>query len=324
MADARPLLFSLLAGLALLGGCETVGASAPARSSSSTQPESSPAACRRDLRVLLSNDDGFGAPGISEMRRALSAAGYRVTVVAPLTNQSGKGGATTTGGRLTLKRQLSDADGDIWSVDGTPVDAVAVGLEVVLGKEPPDLVISGPNFGQNQGLTTLLTSGTVNVARFAASRAPSIPAIDISVQLSLSEAGGAKPFASTRAAFSPAADFTARLVQRLQLSCHEGRLLPRHLQLHVNYPAGPQVAPEGVEVAPLGRAAWAELTYVRAERGADAGEEALKVEYRFVDSSEFDGDTLALSKRRITVVVLENFTVPASALDSVRRRLEGL
>ena len=49
------------------------------------------------LDVLLTNDDGFFNPGITTLRAALCAAGHRVTMVAPATNQSGRGGSINTG-----------------------------------------------------------------------------------------------------------------------------------------------------------------------------------------------------------------------------------
>src|SRR5690242_743186 len=89
-----------------------------------------PAAARADneakgpLRILLTNDDGWNAVGIVAVYDALVAAGHDVTVVAPLTNQSGVGGRITLGGP-PLQVVLQEAHK--YSVAGSPADAVEVG-----------------------------------------------------------------------------------------------------------------------------------------------------------------------------------------------------
>ena len=87
------------------------------------------------------------------------AAGHHVTLVAPLTNQSGSGARFTTRGVLDFTEQSTG----VWTVDGSPADAVRVALTHHLkGSDAPDLVISGANFGQNLGYAS--TSGTVGAA----------------------------------------------------------------------------------------------------------------------------------------------------------------
>src|SRR5262245_46475275 len=102
--------------------------------------------CAGPLHIMLTNDDGYAAAGIGAMRQALIAAGYRVTTVAPLVDQSGKGGSLTTGGRLAVKRQVDDGDNDVWRVAGWSVDCVGGGLCAVLGMDPASLVGCGSTF----------------------------------------------------------------------------------------------------------------------------------------------------------------------------------
>ena len=113
----------------------------------------------QSLNVLLTNDDGFDAPGIVAVRHALLKAGHRVTMIAPLENQSGVGSAITTSGTIDYYPQ---EDG-VWAVDGTPSDAVSLALVHVMGTDRPDVVISGANFGQNVG-ANVVSSGTVAAA----------------------------------------------------------------------------------------------------------------------------------------------------------------
>lgn len=109
------------------------------------------------MRILVSNDDGYLAPGLA----ALAAVARRfgeVTVVAPEQNHSGASNS------LTLSRPLSvnrSADG-YYYVNGTPTDCVHIALTGLLDAQP-DLVVSGINNGQNMGDDTIY-SGTVAAA----------------------------------------------------------------------------------------------------------------------------------------------------------------
>jgi 5'-nucleotidase len=109
------------------------------------------------MKILISNDDGYLAPGILALQRALSDIA-EITVVAPDSNRSG------TSNALTLDRPLSvqRADNGFYFVNGTPSDCVHIALTALM-PEMPDLVVSGINHGQNMGDDTLY-SGTVAAA----------------------------------------------------------------------------------------------------------------------------------------------------------------
>jgi 5'-nucleotidase len=99
------------------------------------------------MHILLTNDDGIFAPGIAAMERALRSLG-EVSVVAPSTEQSGVGHAITFLTPLTAKEVF---DGDRrrgWAVDGSPADAVKLGISAFCPRRP-DLVVSGINGGLN-------------------------------------------------------------------------------------------------------------------------------------------------------------------------------
>ena len=109
------------------------------------------------MKILISNDDGYLAPGINALAEQLATVAD-VVVVAPDSNRSGSSNS------LTLDRPLRvvhHANG-FHSVNGTPSDCVHVALTGIL-KERPDLVVSGINQGQNMGDDTLY-SGTVAAA----------------------------------------------------------------------------------------------------------------------------------------------------------------
>ncbi len=110
-----------------------------------------------DMRILISNDDGYLAPGLAALVKACEGLG-QIDVIAPEQNASG------TSNALTLSRPLSvyTAANGFRYVNGTPSDCVHLALTGVLGYRP-DLVLSGINNGANMGDDTLY-SGTVAAA----------------------------------------------------------------------------------------------------------------------------------------------------------------
>lgn len=109
------------------------------------------------MNILISNDDGYLAPGLIALAEAVGRFAT-ITVVAPDGNRSGASNA------LTLDRPISvsRASNGYYVVNGTPSDCVHVALTALMSS-PPDLVISGINQGQNMGDDTLY-SGTVAAA----------------------------------------------------------------------------------------------------------------------------------------------------------------
>jgi len=113
------------------------------------------------MLVLLTNDDGIFAPGLAAMERALRRFA-EVCVVAPATEQSGMGHAITFLTPLTAKEVFAGETARGWAVDGSPADAVKLGIAAFCPQKP-DLVVSGINSGLNAGINVLY-SGTVAAA----------------------------------------------------------------------------------------------------------------------------------------------------------------
>lgn len=109
------------------------------------------------MHILIANDDGFRAPGIQALAKAMRRFG-RVTIVAPDHNHSGASNSLSLNRPLTVEH--TDGD-DLYVVSGTPSDCVHVALTGLLSK--PDLVVSGINCGANMGEDTMY-SGTVAAA----------------------------------------------------------------------------------------------------------------------------------------------------------------
>lgn len=109
------------------------------------------------MRILLSNDDGYHAPGITALAKGLTALG-EVTVVAPDRDRSGASNSLT----LDCPMRVHRAENGFLYVDGTPTDCVHIAITGLLQLEP-DIVISGINAGPNLG-DDVLYSGTVAAA----------------------------------------------------------------------------------------------------------------------------------------------------------------
>ena len=190
------------------------------------------------IRILLTNDDGYEAPGITAVHEALLADGYDVTLVAPSDNQSSSSGRISRG-----VLHYEEASPGVWHVDGSPATSVLLALALIWDGPPPDLVISGANYGQNIGTSTS-SSGTVGAAIRAVREG--IPAISVSAAIT---PDGARGLQGTREAYPAAAALVVDLVGDLvDTRPAGGRLLPEGIVLNVNHPALPAGEVRGIRV----------------------------------------------------------------------------
>jgi 5'-nucleotidase len=113
------------------------------------------------MHILLTNDDGIRAIGLRALYAEMIRAGHRVSVVAPMTEQSAVGHSVTFFSPLRVKEVVEPAFTGL-GVFGTPVDCVKLALTTLLDT-PPDLILSGINNGANVGVDVLY-SGTVSAA----------------------------------------------------------------------------------------------------------------------------------------------------------------
>ena len=98
-----------------------------------------------NTRVLVTNDDGISSPGIKLLYEVACSLFNDVWVVAPASEQSGKGHSLT----LQTGLEVLKTSKQIYSVAGTPTDCVILALNEIMKNCPPDLVLSGVNNGYN-------------------------------------------------------------------------------------------------------------------------------------------------------------------------------
>ncbi len=179
------------------------------------------------MRILLSNDDGYFAPGLAALHEALAPLG-EITLVAPERDRSGSSNSLTLDRPLSLHR----ASNGYFYVNGTPTDCVHMAVTGLLDVEP-DIVVSGINNGSNMGDDTLY-SGTVAAA--TEGYLLGVPAIAVSLV--------GREFEH----YATAARIARDLVDRIRRAPPQEPVL-----LNVNVPDLPYDQLAGIEVTRLGR-----------------------------------------------------------------------
>jgi 5'-nucleotidase len=195
------------------------------------------------MRILVTNDDGYHAPGLKVAEEIAAAFSDDIWVVAPAEEQSGAGHSLTLTRPLRLRR-FGDKR---FAVSGTPTDAVMMAVAKIMKDAPPDLVISGVNRGANLA-EDVTYSGTVSAAMEGA--LAGIRSVALSQIYSREGMGDAVPF-------SVAAAWGERVLRPLI----EAPLAPRSL-VNVNFPAVPAEQVKGVKVVAQGLRDYGRLRIV--------------------------------------------------------------
>lgn len=226
-----------------------------------------PAAAPAPFTIVLGNDDGFDAPGLQALIKALAGTA-ELYVAAPAQNQSGKGHSITISDTILVRERQVEGVTRALAIDATPATAMRVGLEKFIPKRP-DLVISGINRGENLG-TAVYLSGTLGAAREAVFTG--IPAIAVSIAGNRSEDYAA----------------TAALVRRIVDELRAKQLLKPGFFLNVNAPSG---APKGIKVTRLSVKASRQLydctPFVKDKAACFSGYEQVKADAPDTDVQAF-------------------------------------
>ncbi len=235
--------------------------------------------------ILVTNDDGIYAPGISNLIDFVSDLGD-VYVVAPDKPQSGMGHAVTINDTLHCE-EVSIHKNVVkqWSCSGTPVDCVKIAIDKLLPHKP-DICVSGINHGSNSSINVIY-SGTMSAAVEAGIE--EIPAIGFSLC----------DF-SYEADFSPAKKHIREIVKNV---LKKG--LPKGVVLNVNIPKATENGLQGIKICRQADARWIEnfdkrqdprgktyywLTgeFKNFDKGTDTDEWALENNYISIVPTQFD------------------------------------
>ncbi|KAK7459672.1 hypothetical protein VKT23_009653 [Stygiomarasmius scandens] len=205
------------------------------------------------LNILLTNDDSWASANIRATYNALKSDGHNVLLVGPAVQQSGKGGTfvlpttniTAPGGEfgsIPVGAPFfghDEQDQNLWYFNGTPAATAVFALDIVVpmvfGDEKVDLVVSGPNEGQNAGPFLYTLSGTVGATYASVERG--IPGVAFS-------AGNSTHRSFTTLTNDPndpaniAGKLTANFVSALArgVDTKRDRLLPLGVGIGINYP----------------------------------------------------------------------------------------
>ncbi|MBI3831995.1 MAG: 5'/3'-nucleotidase SurE [Planctomycetes bacterium] len=239
-------------------------------------------------RILITNDDGLSAPGLTTLVEELVRAGrYDLRVVAPEREQSGVGHCITIHTPLfaePAKLPEGIAHVPAYKVAGTPADCVKIAITNLFPDFAPELVLSGINRGPNVGMNVLY-SGTVAGALEACING--IPSLALSLDV---PPGGLWHYA-----------LAAELVQPIVASTLE-RGLPEWTALNVNVPNLPQAEIKGTRLTRHGLSGFKEY-YI--EEKAEGARRRFRLEGNMVFRDDDEGiDAVALRKGWISVTPL--------------------
>jgi 5'-nucleotidase len=187
-------------------------------------------------KILITNDDGVNALGIRHLWNALKNVGDLI-IAAPSQEQSATGLSITIHSPLRVERITWPEDAEAWSISGTPADCVKMALSV-LYDEPPDLIVSGINLGNNAG-RNVLYSGTI--AAVIEGVLHDIPGIAFSC------------FEEKNPQYAVAEEYIPLIVQHVL-----DHPLPPETLLNVNFPTKNGTRVKGFKFARQGKQYWAE------------------------------------------------------------------
>lgn len=184
------------------------------------------------MKILLTNDDGIYSEGIQVLKKQLEKIA-EVIIIAPDRERSTIGHAMTLRKPLRINEVNINGDSLGYSIDGTPVDCIIMGLLEIMKNSKPDMVVSGINRGPNLG-DDIIYSGTVSAAIEGAMR--NVPSIAVSI------------VAYENFKFKSAALITENIVSHLMKDS-----LPSNLILNINVPNIDYDKIEGIAVTRHGK-----------------------------------------------------------------------
>lgn len=249
--------------------------------------------------ILLTNDDGIRAKGLSALVESLSPMA-EVWVVAPDGGRSGAACSITTGRPVKVVCVAEEPGRALYACSGTPVDCVKLALEHVLPRHP-DLIVSGINHGDNASVSVLY-SGTMGAVFEGCMKG--VPSVGFSLADFDADAD-----------FSACGPYVERVVRHVLR-----RGLPEGVCLNVNFPATKTLA--GLRVARMTRGSWS-CEWVPAAH--PKGERHYWLTGRFTNLEPEAGDTDfgAMDRGYVSVVPVQVDMTAYGALTSLKELEEG-
>jgi 5'-nucleotidase len=225
---------------------------------------------KRKPNILVSNDDGIEAPGLQRLVEQLKTFA-NVYISAPYTQQSAVGHSITIFYPLRTYEHMKDGEFFGMAVEGTPADAVKIGVLYFFKDVKFDLVVSGINHGANTAIN-IIYSGTVSAA--TEGTLLGIPSIALSLTT------------FSKVDFIEAAKIASKLVKQIwedeEIKIHKGTLL------NINIPNVTASELKGVKITKQGKSYWEDAFEVRADpNGRDYYWLTGKMVYKD-ESTEFD------------------------------------
>ena len=252
------------------------------------------------MRILVTYDDGIHAPGLAVAETIARALSDDVWVIAPETEQSGASHSLTLTAPLRL-RAISERR---YAVSGTPTDCVMMGCLHLLKDKPPELILSGVNWGSNMA-DDVTYSGTIAGAMEGC--ALGIPSV------ALSQAGDEET--REKIDWSPGEMHGAKLIrQLLDAGWPQGTLM------NINFPPLPAAEVKGWVLAPQGRY---DLQSTEIEERRDARNRPyywVGLRRRRADAPE-DSDLGAVARGKIAVTPLHMNLTETVFLEKLRQKL---
>jgi len=187
--------------------------------------------------ILITNDDGYNAPGIRALIRYIRPFGH-VVVVAPDRPQSGTAHAVTINHPLRLDLITKEDDYEEYSCNGTPADCVKLAFKVVM-KRRPDFLFSGINHGTNASINVIYSGTMAAVFEGALAGVPSV--------------GFSLTNYSLNADFTSSERFIKEIAQKVMQAG-----LPQNVCLNVNIPDLPEQQIRGIMVCRQSEGTWQE------------------------------------------------------------------
>lgn len=191
----------------------------------------------RNRLILVSNDDGFDAPGLDALIETVRPFG-EIVAVAPVEGRSGMSHAITIKNPLRLCKIKQDENVTVYSCTGTPADSVKLALSQLL-KRKPDLLVSGINHGSNSSIS-IIYSGTLGATMEGCINC--IPSVGFSV---LNH--------SRNADFTLAKKYSRAVIENV---LHAG--LPDGVGLNVNFPVVGMEEFRGFKICRQAKGVWKE------------------------------------------------------------------